>query len=490
MINKIIFLSLLFYIIAFSAFSQDGVKKELISEVENGLLEKKEVVFADSLIPTHTIYNRMKFYKVPSVSIAVIENGKIVWAKAYGMADVNKQMLSNVETVYQAASITKSINALAILKLVQDNKLSLTRDVREYLKTWKFPENEFSQGKTITLRHLLSHTAGFNTSGFRGYKCEDSIPSINQMLEGIPPANNEPVKPIFSPSKGYKYSGGGTLITRKIIEDNIESSYGELIQQLVLNPLEMTNSSFSEPIESHQENFAVAYDKEIEEIEGKYYSYPEMAPDGLWSTATDIAKFVLSLQHSLNGSQKVLSKSIAEEMVTPVNNSSDAALGVFITQRGNDKYFRHSGANMGFRGEFFGSLTKGKGVVVLTNSDNGQPLIDEIIRSVAAAYEWDGFYQPEVKKLIRVPEVLLDQYAGSYKSVNPAMEIQIKRDSAGLELSAKNSERMYPISKDTFILLSSPSQKIVFSNSQNSKEKVFKVIDGENVIIEAKKEIN
>ncbi len=237
-------------------FGQAKKEQSKIQTVENGLTETKQVVFADSITPKYNILDRMKFYNVPSVSIAVINNGKIEWAKAYGYADIEAKRLANTTTLYQAASISKSVNALGIMKLVQDGKLSLEKDIREYLKTWTFPDNGFSKGKAITLKNLLSHTAGLSTSGFMGYARTDTIPSINQILDGERPANSETVKPILPPNTQFKYSGGGTTISRKILNDNVSSNYDSLMQAIVLKPLKMTNSTFSQPLNSQYSTLA------------------------------------------------------------------------------------------------------------------------------------------------------------------------------------------------------------------------------------------
>jgi CubicO group peptidase (beta-lactamase class C family) len=393
--NKIIvFISVTFLL-------NDDIKaqstRERIGLVENSLLES-EISINDS-VKKHNLLERMRLYNAPSVSIAVINHGKIEWAKAYGYADVKERKLANNKTMYQAASVTKSVNALYIMKLAQEGKLSLETDIRPYLKTWKLPENKFSLGKTITLKNLLSHTAGLGTSGFAGYLQTDSLPTINQILDGQKPANNEALKTIMPVNTTFTYSGGGTTLTRKIIEDNIASDYDSLLSTNVLKPLKMKNSTFVQVLIPQFKNFATAYDGGTNEVPGKYNLYPELAPDGLWSTPTDIAKFVISIQQSLsNKKHTILNNSTAIKMLTPVLDTKDIALGAFIIEKGGEKYFVHLGGNRGFQCIYYGSFTTGKGVVVMVNSDNVHPtLIKEIVNSVATVYEWKDFYSP-VKK--------------------------------------------------------------------------------------------
>lgn len=471
-------------------FGQTRPEQLRIKAVENGLTETRQVVFADSITPKYNITERMKFYKVPSVSIVVINNGNIVWAKAYGYTDAGTRQPANTGTLYQAASISKSVNASGIMKLVQDGKLSLEKDIREYLRTWTFPDNEFSKGKTITLKNLLSHTAGLSTGGFMGYATSDSIPAINQILNGQRPANSEAVKPVLPVGAQFKYSGGGTVIIRKILDDNISNNYDSIMQAVVLQPLKMTSSTFSQPLNYQQyKNFAAAHDSSMQVLQGKFNTYPELAPDGLWATATDLAKFVIAIQQSLKGTgPSFLEKAVAEEMLTPILSSSEAALGTFIQEKGGEKYFTHSGANIGYRSDYYGSFTTGNGVVVLTNSENGQALIDEIINSVATVYQWKDFYSPLVMKAIHVPDTLLEKYVGDYFSEDPNIKVSIVKKGNSLELTVRRPEKMYATGLDTFFLMSSPTDNCVFSSSQNDGIiDLFEVKQGEKVVVRAVK---
>lgn len=485
---KILTLFVLVAACAIQIIPQNGKENRNIKLVENSLLANAEVVFADSVVPKFNIYERMKFYKVPSVSVALINNGSVEWVKAYGLADITENRTADINTVYQAASISKTVNALCVMKLVQDKKLFLDEDIRGYLKTWKLPENNFSKGKKITLRNLLSHTAGLGSSGFMGYEVDDTIPDINDILNGKLPANSEAVKPVIAPNAEFKYSGGGTLVIKKILQDSIAQNYDSLLEFTVLKPLGMENSTFRQPLNDECKNFAAAYNGTMEEIKWKYHIYPEQAPDGLWTTAADLAKMIISVQQSLKNEPKtLLTNSTVNEMLKPTLKSSDAALGVFITKRGDEYYFNHRGANVGYRSNYYGSFTSGKGVVVLTNSDNGQQLIDEIINGIAVVYNWQGFYTPITKKLCSVPDSILNKYTGEYESENPAVKITIIKKDGSLELTARRNEKMYPLGINTFFIMSSPSQNCVFSSSTGNSIDTFEVKEGTKVMIKAMK---
>ena len=371
------------------AVAQSKSVKERIFNVENGFSVNTDK--GDSTVIKYNIIDRMTFYKVPSVSITVIDNYKISWSKSYGYADISEKRLSDVNTVYQAASISKSLNALCVMRLYQKNQLSLERDIRNYLKTWTFPDNEFSRDSTITIANLLNHTAGLSTSGFAGYARNDTLPTINDILDAKSPANSEAVRPVFPPNTKAQYSGGGITVVRKILEDNINPNYTILMQNTILKPLKMNKSSFAQPLKSSWKNFATAYDADSKEIAGKYNVYPELAPDGLWSTSNDIAKFVIGIQNSLNNEPSIIRKETAEKMLTPGLTDLNMALGFFILQFGDEKYFSHTGRNLGYTCIYIAGFSNGKGVVILTNSENGEALYNEILTSVAAVYNWEGF---------------------------------------------------------------------------------------------------
>jgi len=487
--TKIFTLLLLLLAALFSVRAQSPAQNQKIREVENGLVPNAEIVFADSVLKRFNIEERMHYYNIPSISIAVINNGKIAWAKAYGLADVTDNRKADPHTLYQAASISKSINALCIIKLAQDGRLDLDKDMRTYLKTWTFPDNNLSKEKKITLKNLLSHTAGLSTGGFRGYLKGDSLPSINQLLDGVHPANSDAVKPVLVPGTAKQYSGGGTLVTKKILVDNISADYSGLIRTTVLQPLGMTGSTFVQPLPAQYKNFALAYDINKKEMPGKYYIYPEQAPDGLWTNPTDYARFILVLQRSLKEDGGFLTKKMANEMVTPVLEGSDAALGVFIKEKSGEKYFTHTGANMGYRSIYYGSFNTGNGVVILINSDNDK-ILDELVNSVAVAYNWKGFYNPEVRKLVKLPDTLTNQYIGEYQSDQPALTIKVIRKNGELQLSARgngNFERMYFTGDGSFFLMSSPNTLAAITNADDGKTYNMIIKQGDKVLINARK---
>lgn len=437
-----------------------------IKEVENNLLPG--IQFADSTIMHYNISDRMKSYIVPSVSIAVINHGKIAWAKAYGLADVKLKRKATTNTLYQAASISKSVNAVSIMRLVKENKVDLDTSISSYLKTWQLPVNDYNRGRKITLRKLLSHTAGISVAGFNSYKRDSPQPTLDQILNGHPPANSEPIKPITYPDSGFRYSGGGTVISRKIMEDITGKGYIEILNNTVLQPLKMTRSTYDQPLPSTWADVASGYHQDGREVEGKYLLNPELAPDGLWTTPTDLAKLIITLQESLSGKSNFLDSIAVKELFRKV--TGDVAPGFFIYTKGKDTYFQHAGSNFGYKSNYFGSLHKGNGVVVMINSDQ-YDIVPEIINSVAKAYGWTGFYNPVMKKLVVVPDQQLTQYVGRYSLESPEMHFKIKKMNGHLFLTSgvDDYERMYFTSEHDFLLLSSKQLEWTFKKEKGSQ---------------------
>lgn len=384
-----------------------------IKQVENNLSAWAQI---ENKPQKWTLKERMKFYHANGVSIAVIKNYKIEWAKGYGWADSLEQKPVTIETLFQAGSNSKSLNAVGILKLVQEGKLNLDVDINNYLKTWKFPYDSLSKGKKITIKNLLSHTAGLTVHGFDGYEKENAIPTILQTLNGQKPANSEAVRSAYEPSLKYEYSGGGTTISQLIIEDVTGKHYDEYMWENVLKPLGMTYSSYTQPPSKEKlKLLATGYYNDGKAVKGKYHIYPEQAAAGLWTNPIDLAKYVIETQLSLLGkSQKVLSKEMTQIRLTPYIDSK-AGLGVFIIDKNGVKNFEHGGVDEGFVSQYIGTMTGGNGVVVMTNTYN-TALFDEIIRSVALTYNWKNTYTPDIKKEIHIKDEDLKPYLGKYGS--------------------------------------------------------------------------
>ena len=244
--------------------------------------------------PTWTIADRMKFYKVPGLSVAVIKDFHLEWAKGYGVKDLETNEPVTTDTIFQAGSISKSVNAMVAMKEVEQGKLSLDQNINDKLTSWKLPDNEFTAKKKVTLKNLLSHTAGTTVHGFPGYGVDEKLPTLQQVLDGEKPANTAAVRVDFEPGSKFRYSGGGTTIAQLTIMDVEKRPYPDIARETVLEPLNMTNSTYSQPLPADwRKKAATGYRSDGREVEGKIHVYPEMAAAGLWTTPTDLAKFAI-----------------------------------------------------------------------------------------------------------------------------------------------------------------------------------------------------
>lgn len=410
------YMILLFGLIANPLFAQTDVQlKNEIAKVESGLMPA--VRFEGE--PLWTLESRMKYYNVPGVSIAVIKNSKVIWSKAYGLADVEAKTPVNSKTLFQAASMSKPVSAYAALKEVELGKIDPDADVNTYLKSWKIPENEFTKEKKVTLKNIVSHTAGFTVSGFPGYEVGKPVPTLVQLLNGKSPSNTPAIFVDKVPGKSFRYSGGGYCVMQQMLIDIEGKDFAAIMNDKVLSPLDMKNSTFIQPLpEAMASLVATAYTQNGTKVSGRFHTYPEQAPAGLWTTAEDYAKFVIDIQNTLSGkSHTVISQKMAEEFTSPFIERF-VGLGVFVEDKNGQVYFSHGGWNEGFSSQFIGSKTSGDGFVIFTNT-NKPGLIDELVRSVATVYQWPNYMAPVDKILPLTPNDLsnnigryrLDKYA-------------------------------------------------------------------------------
>lgn len=332
------------------------------------------------------ILQRMKDYDVPGVSIAVVSDGKLDWAKGYGIANTGTGYKVDNKTLFQAGSISKPIAALAALQLTSEGKVQLNLDINKYLKSWKIKENEFTKTEKVTIERLLTHTAGATVHGFPGYMQKDSFPTIETVLNGK--GNTDIVKIDAVPGSNWRYSGGGYTVMEKMVEDVSGLPFEEYMKKYVLGPIEMNNSTYAQPLpEALHSKASAAYDNKGQIAEGLWHNYPEQAAAGLWTTPTDLAKYCLEIQEILSGKkQGVLSKEMIELML--VKHQNNWGLGLSLEGEGEELKFGHGGKNEGFTNNLVAFAHKGRAVIIMTNGDNGGGLIGEIQKSIFEHYQW------------------------------------------------------------------------------------------------------
>ena len=338
----------------------------------------------------------LKQTNVPGVSIAIIQDFKVALAVAYGVADAETGLAVTPNTMFQAASISKPVAAMASLRAVQDGKFTLDQNINTILKSWKLPEGEFTKNGPVTPRSLMSHVAGTGDAfGFPGYAPGTVLPTLPQILDGMKPSNLRAVRLERAPYTGFEYSGGGVMIQQLALTDAVGRPFAQITREWVLEPLAMTNSTFEQPLPAARHAQAArAHNNRAARMGDPWHVYPEQAAAGLWTTPTDLAKFAIEVQLATAGrSKKVLSPAIAREMITPVGVGS-YAVGFDVSKQGEGWYFQHGGSNWGFQCSLIAHRVKGYGAVIMTNGDAGSALIGQIQRLIQREFKWDALDQP------------------------------------------------------------------------------------------------
>ncbi|MEM7335509.1 MAG: serine hydrolase domain-containing protein [Chloroflexota bacterium] len=365
---------------------------QLIKQIEAPQVPNRQGLDAYSLAEL------MEKYGVPGVGIAVIYDFKIHWTKSYGVADVETGAKVNEKTLFQAASISKPVAAMAVLKAVQDGLFSLDDDINTILKSWQLPKGDAQNGQPVTPRMLTSHTAGLGDGfGFPGYHPDEPIPSIPQILDGDELSNVGEVRLVRSPLLAFQYSGGGVMIMQQALMDAVGKPFEEIVQTAVFDPIGMTNSTFTQPLPPKwDQNATRAHDGNGKAMDAKWHVYPEQAAAGLWTTPTDLAKFGIEVQKSLRGEDNhVLTQSTVHEMLSPVG-VGDFGIGFALRKEGQGWYFFHSGGNWGFKCLLWAHKAKGYGFAVMTNGSQGDVIMRELDARIARAYHYDSLDKPVV----------------------------------------------------------------------------------------------
>ncbi len=435
-----------------------------IRQIENGLAEVIQVKGESPT--TFSIEEQMKKFNVPGLSIAVVREGKLRWAKGYGIANSETGTKVNERTLFQAGSISKPVAALAALKLWEEGKVDLDTDVNTYLTGWKVEENKFTEQADVTLRLLLTHSAGMTVHGFPGYKQEASFPDIETVLNGE--GNTGRIYTDTIPGAIWRYSGGGYTIMEKVVEDVSGMPLEVYMKNNIFPLLEMQRSTYNQPLtEEFLDNFSAAYDWEGNLISGLYHNYPEQAAAGLWTTPSDLAKYCIQIQNIYNGqADGVLNRETVEAMLTKHKN--DWGLGPSLEGEGNSLRFGHGGKNAGFTNDMEAYAKKGDAAIVMTNADQGGALMRQIMLSISNYYDLD-IMKPEVIEVVTLDEAALQRFAGKY---------QLDQDDSSepyfVNVSAEGNTLVVDDLEDGDQYILRPTGELSFKDTSSGDEMEFK----------------
>ena len=406
---------------------------------------------------------RMQHYKVPGVSIAVINNGEIEWAKGYGVTEAGGTQPVTPDTVFQACSVSKPISVTGIMLLAQSGAIDISRNVNDYLMSWRLADNTFTTTEKATIQRLMSHTGGINVSGFGGYPAGDAIPTLLQVLNGAPPAKSEAIQVVSVPGSQYSYSGGGMEVLQQMAEDVTGMPFQTYMKNNFFSGLDMNSSDFVQPMNGPlSERAAKGHDADGTALPGGWNTYPESIAAGLWTTPSDLARLLIEVQKAATtNSGTLLTQQTATSILAQQPNST-MGLGFAIRNGTGGLMFNHSGSNLGYKSFVAAYRDRGKGVAITTNGESGLALIMEVVRAVAKVYGWPDSFVEEAT-LVDVPLSILQSYVGSYTAALEGQALQAEIDLAGKTLMIKviikktgSRSDMYPTTTDTFLLKDDP----------------------------------
>jgi CubicO group peptidase (beta-lactamase class C family) len=411
------------------------------------------------------------------------------WAKGYGFSDTLAKTLVTPQTMFSAGSISKLVNAMAVLSLVQDGKLDLDKPVNAYLKSWKIADNEFTDKSPITLRMLLSHTAGTSQSAYFGFTPDKkTLPTVQEILIGAPLAESRPVVVNSEPLKEFRYSGGGSMIAQLAVMDVSGQDYASFTYETIFRKLGLKHTTFAQPLpEKYIKKASWAY-SDNSWFQGMPYVYPQQAVAGLYSTPADLAAIIIDIQNACRGKGKILKGETAREMLKPQVTVSagfykeQMGLGAFLMQRNDNTesrgiYFEHTGVNAGFISFAIGNISEGYGAVIMMNKDgNADELGKEIRRAIAREYGWHNFLPDEFTQTAVAVNELKD-YEGRYrKGTDEVISFRKEKNYLIQQFNGGGEVYCFPAGKDTFMLTDFFMKGRFIRNSED-KIQSFQVID-------------
>ncbi|WP_087017188.1 serine hydrolase domain-containing protein [Thaumasiovibrio subtropicus] len=447
------------------AISETPIELTPIQRVETNI--QPLVHYKGEETPIFNIEARMAHHKVPGVSIAIIDNGELVFAKGYGVKSVESQEPVDIDTLFQAASLSKPLAAVIALQQVERTELDLYDSADQIITYW----GRNTLNDQVNIANLISHTAGYGNPEYLGYAPQQGDDPLGHMPDLMGSLKGEGISaPVHIDDRkqgNWEYSGAGYTVLQHVLEEKTQKGFAELAQENLLTPLKMKDSTFNQRrVATEFENLAHAHING-EEAQGGWHAFPELAAAGLWTTASDYAKFIIAVQQSAAGENDAfLSRQMALQLLRKVNLF--AGHGVMVQHSGKRKFFHHGGINYGMESYFAGYEKLGKGAVVLTNGNQGHILALEILHSIAEEYEWPSFNIQQLE-VDRVAAEKLRTYAGHYQYQNGETMTVSELDGV-LYVNRSEHQRypVYPNGDDAFIHIQDNSN-YVFKKDNTGK---------------------
>ncbi|MFS1523175.1 serine hydrolase domain-containing protein [Microbulbifer sp. 2304DJ12-6] len=422
----------------------------------NGLIDnlRPRYVVGD-VMPRYTLADRMEYYGVPGVAIGIIKDGKLIHAEGFGVLQRGSGEKIDGHTLFSAGSVSKIATATILLKMDAAGLLDIDGNITQYLKSWQLPKSDRLTDDGVSLRMILSHTAGFNIHGFADFLPGEELPTVIETLNGVSPAQHGPLEFLYRPGNRYKYSGGGYTLAQLVATDITGESYPATAKKMLFTPMGMTRSNFTNPLPMDTQNVAKAHNRDGNPVAlpRGYEAMPEMAASGLWTSAHDLGTLTAALINSFRTKHGFLPRDLAVDMMTKVTPSKHG-MGPMIDGSSQDLIFHHGGANNSYRAWIEGNLATGDGLVVLTNGARGNDLIIEIRNSAADVLDW-SHNRPVYISRLDIGAEQLASFEGAYRpsdsfplSMREQMvgrffdaTVQIALKDGGLQISRRGSDR-------------------------------------------------
>lgn len=443
--------SMIFAALASAALVQPAAATAPIEQrLEQALREMvPPVVVAGRTYQPRPVTELMQEQNVPGISVAVVEDGRVVWARGFGVADSATGEAVTPETMFQAASISKPVAASGALALVDQGLLSLDRPVNEQLTSWQVPAHEFTGA--VTLRGLLTHTAGLTVHGFPGYATDAQLPTLVQVLNGAAPANTAAVRVDLQPGSRWRYSGGGISVAQLLMTDATGEAFPALMDRLVLRPLGMAHSTYEQPLSgANAGRAASAHGMDGQPITGRFHVYPEMAAAGLWTTAGDLGRWAAAITAAYNGETGgPIRPETARAMLT--KGMGDWGLGIALVGEGDNLRFWHSGVNEGFRAVMWSIPGRRQAIVAMANGEQGNAVMGPVRVALGRALGWPGSEQ-RVLTPVAVTEQSRIEQVGRYTSDRFSVHVGMTEDGLVVIPDGRGADEAIPQGPDVYAL--------------------------------------
>jgi CubicO group peptidase (beta-lactamase class C family) len=393
---------------------QEALTKSRVRKVEHGLLR---AIYLKGQRPEKlSLDARMEFYKVPGVGLAVMDRNGLEWAGGYGVRDAHSREPVTADTIFQAGELSQPVAAAAALELVDKGRLDLDGDVSARLRGSGLTGTDIAGKAGVMLRGILTRASGYN-------------------------------------------------VLPKLLEEVTSSPFPSLMNDTVLGPLGMKNSTYTAPLpEAMKINAASGHGRDGRPVEGKWTDSPAAAASGLWTSPSELLSFAADILRTAMGKGgKILTAALARAMLTP--QDGNRGLGFEIEGTGTDIRFRLQGRTRGFTCSLDVYPYKGQGAVVMTNSDNGFLVTEEVLRSVSATYEWPDF-KPQERPLFRLDPSIYRQYVGRYE-ISPDYILDVSTEDYYLVIRPTGqAPTRFFVESQTFFFSVDPYVRIQFLSNQ------------------------